>query len=137
MARACVLLIAMAPGAIDAHQRRVVEVGDSFTLKMGEQAAVRGTTLVVGFGRVLSDSRCPEGVQCVTAGDVVVSLSVGESGGKKMKLELRAGESPAATYQRHVIRLLDVQPRPRENQKLSQRAYLVRLRVDDAQQGRP
>jgi hypothetical protein len=135
MARGCALLIAIAPGTMEAHQRRVVEMGGPFTLKVAEQVALRGTTLVVGFERVLSDSRCPEGVQCVTAGDVVVSLWVQESDRKKTKLELRAEESPSVTYQRRVIRLLDVQPRPRENRKLSPRDYLVRLRVDDVTRG--
>jgi len=105
------------------------------TLKVAEQVALRGTTLVVGFERVLSDSRCPEGVQCVTTGDVVLSVWVQEPGRKKTKLELRAEESPSATYQRRVIRLLDVQPRPREDRKLSPRDYLLRLRIDDVKRG--
>ena len=135
MARGCALLIAIAPFTMEAHQRRVVDLGSPFTLKVAEQVALRGTTLVIGFERVLSDSRCPEGVQCITAGDVAVSLWVQEPGRKKTKLELRAGESPSATFHRRVIRLLDVQPRPGENRKLSPRDYLVRLRVDDVQRG--
>jgi hypothetical protein len=74
MTRACVLLLATALGTMEAHQRRVVEMGDTFALKVAEQVSIRGTTLLVGFERVLSDSRCPEGVQCVTAGDVSLSL---------------------------------------------------------------
>ena len=135
MARGCALLIAIAPVTMEAHQRREVDPGSPFTLKVAEQVALRGTTLVIGFERILSDSRCPEGVQCITAGDVAVSLWVQEPGRKKTKLELRAGESPSATFQRRVIRLLDVQPRPRENRKLSPRDYRLRLRVDDMERG--
>jgi hypothetical protein len=131
-----VIVILIAMGTLDAQQRRVVEIGAPFTLKAAEEAEVRGTTLVVGFERVLSDSRCPEGVQCISAGDVAVSLSVLESDGRKIKVELRAAEAPSVTSERHLIRLLDVQPRPRENRTVPPREYVVRLRIEDVDRNR-
>lgn len=45
-------------------------LGEPFRLAQGETASVTGTQMTVRFAEVVSDSRCPVGVQCVRAGDV-------------------------------------------------------------------
>lgn len=47
-------------------------VGEEFTLRVGEYAVVTDANLFVGFVGVDGDSRCPLQVQCVWAGDAAV-----------------------------------------------------------------
>lgn len=43
---------------------------------MGRSVAIAGTPAVVAFDAVQEDSRCPDGAQCVWAGDAVVAVRV-------------------------------------------------------------
>lgn len=56
------------PVAVGLHQE--------FTLALGERAQVAGTPLAITFAAVPSDSRCPLGVYCISAGNAVVQLVV-------------------------------------------------------------
>ncbi len=50
--------------------------GEQAVLRVGETRRLGGGRLAVTFERVLSDSRCPDGVQCFWAGDATVMLGV-------------------------------------------------------------
>ena len=55
-----------------------VTEGRGFLLRIGDTAGVQtpSAIVVVTFNDVLSDSRCPEGVTCVSAGEAVVEVTV-------------------------------------------------------------
>ncbi|MDT5293210.1 MAG: hypothetical protein QOJ76_90, partial [Acidobacteriota bacterium] len=63
---------------------QAARVGREFKIKVGRQVTLKGDGLRVRFVAVGNDSRCPEGVTCVWAGDAEVMLEVGTgSGGRK------------------------------------------------------
>ncbi|MFN2317555.1 MAG: hypothetical protein ABR551_08290 [Gemmatimonadales bacterium] len=70
--------------------------------------------LVVKFSRILSDSRCPEHVQCVWAGEVAVLLTYSGEASGELSLTLPDSEgSPASgNAGRYRIVLLEVTPYP-------------------------
>lgn len=70
--------------------------------------------LVVRFGRVLSDSRCPEHVQCVWAGEVAVLLTYSGEASGELALTLPASEGASASgdVARLRIVLLELTPYP-------------------------
>jgi hypothetical protein len=53
-----------------------------FALSVGEEAEV-ATGTKLRFDRIVSDSRCPAGVQCVWAGEVRIALSLSAPGGSQ------------------------------------------------------
>jgi hypothetical protein len=60
-----------------------VNMGESFTLLLGDSARIVGTSLVLMFVEVTEDSRCARNVTCVWEGNARVKLSlVGTKGGK-------------------------------------------------------
>lgn len=78
-ARAGLRLVAVAVFAVLAgcatSSERIVSTGDTFVVAAGEQVRlVDGTTLE--YRRVLADSRCSPGVQCIWAGRAEVEFGV-------------------------------------------------------------
>ncbi len=65
----------------------------------------------------LNDSRCPQGVQCVWEGQVAATVEVSRDdlAPRAVELTLRAGlDSGAETAAGHDLRLLSVEPYPRD-----------------------
>lgn len=69
------------PNSTPLHQQKPPEfaLGDTLTLKAGEAAIHEEERLLILFDTLLSDSRCPAGVQCIWAGNASVRL-IFESG---------------------------------------------------------
>ncbi|WP_410654410.1 hypothetical protein [Amycolatopsis sp. lyj-112] len=66
-----------------------VELGETVVLKAGETAEVASKDVSIRFARLVSDSRCPEGMVCVWAGEAVISLTLAEPGrGERTTAEL-------------------------------------------------
>lgn len=55
-------------------------LGESFTLKVGQTAAINGEDLKLKFDAVVSDSRCPSDVQCIRAGEAEVRVIATQNG---------------------------------------------------------
>ena len=107
-----------------------VPLDQDFVLPVGTTVGVSGTDLVLRFVLVSEDSRCPEDVQCVTAGDATVRLAAREDRGRELAVELRlAGEASEVRLGAYRVRLQGLAPRPRSGQPLPSRDYVATLRV--------
>jgi len=113
-------------------------LGQSFQLGPGQSVSVQGERIEVGFKRVVSDSRCPDGVQCITAGEAVVSLWAREQGSaERNTFESRVAggmhgpDSTAAQaeFQNWRIQVLQLQPYPKAGAAADSTRYLATLRV--------
>jgi hypothetical protein len=54
------------------------QVGQNFTLGVGDTVSVEGNLLSVSLIEIVEDSRCPIGVQCFWEGNAKARVSVGE-----------------------------------------------------------
>lgn len=89
-----------------------VDTGSQFELKRGQQASVTGTSLRIRFDAVTEDSRCPQGVQCVWAGNAAVNLRIMSS---ETSRTLNTGVDPKnTTIDDYIITLVDVKPAARQ-----------------------
>jgi hypothetical protein len=80
------------------------------------------------------DSRCPEGVQCVWAGEVTIVLTAAEKGDTEVPLELSPAadggpESKATGTERHALTLLAVEPYPKHGTSPARSSHIARLLV--------
>ena len=57
-----------------------VSINEEFVLGLGETADVVGEEMLVTFANVVSDNRCPEGAQCIEAGEIVCLLEIHRGG---------------------------------------------------------
>lgn len=67
---------------------RSASLGETFFVAAGESVSVAGAGLSVTFASVVSDSRCPPGVQCIQAGNAVISVTVTRPGAAPATLAL-------------------------------------------------
>lgn len=68
------LLLVACASAPDARVQEPAPAEGTVVLSIGAPKRAPGTDLTVTFEAVVSDSRCPTGVQCVWAGEVAVRI---------------------------------------------------------------
>jgi len=128
-ALALTLLAALAAPE-DAPRPRPVQLDERFALRIGEAAAVESEKLEIRFDAVVSDSRCPKGVQCIVAGDATIRITVQKASARsshELHTEGRAGQE--ASVDGLTIRLLGLDPYPVAGKAVEREAYAATLRV--------
>jgi hypothetical protein len=104
--------------------------GQPFDLKAGTSAVV-ADGLRLTFDRVRADSRCPQDVVCIQAGEAIVVLTLSQSAAEQAEREVRT--TPAlseASYLSYVIKLVALAPYPRSTQQIRPEDYVATLTVD-------
>lgn len=103
-------------------------VAPGFTVKRGRQVEYR--ELRVTFLAVEEDSRCPEDVACIQAGNARVRLRARNSKGARVTFVLNTNASPREyKFGRYVIALKDLRPLPSASGEQRARAYEASLTI--------
>ncbi len=111
--------------------------GTPFDVGYHQAARFPRNAVELFFRRVASDSRCPRGVQCVTAGDAVVTLEGRVMKGYPESFDVRLPGGEAATdstvwtrWQGYRIRMVKLDPEPVAGRTPDSLAYAVTLLVE-------
>jgi len=106
--------------------------GQLITLKVGESSDIQEGTLAISFDKLVEDSRCPNGVDCIWQGQAKVQLLVNKT--TTVDLIMQAGKEALAidTLDNYIYTLLDVSPYPdvKDELPLPEEAYIVEVQVD-------
>ncbi len=108
-------------------------LGRPFPLHVGqtaESADVQGFT--IKFDKIASDSRCPQGVQCITAGkaDVVLTLNkVGGSQNVTLPFTIPNGTSNVTDFEGYIVRVMGVSPIKYKDKEIKPEDYDIVLSV--------
>jgi hypothetical protein len=95
-------------------------------VRAGQQVSVGAYKLKIMFVAVREDSRCPEGVQCVWAGNARVALKLSGAGAKTAVVELNTTTEPREiAYANYTIKLTGLAPRPVQGAQSKARAYVA------------
>lgn len=115
----------------DSGTVKAVQLGEAVTLKINDAAKV-GEELEVTFKAVTGDSRCPQGTQCVTAGDatVVLTAKAGEKAAEDLTVKVGAAAENKIRTEPFMIRVLKLDPYPTEGQTIQDAERAIELRVD-------
>jgi hypothetical protein len=106
---------------------RLVETVD---VRVGGEATVSARKFKIKFVAVREDSRCPEGVQCVWAGNARVAVRFSRAGGKLLTIELNTASDPReVTYMNYTIKLTNLAPRPVAEGQPKPRDYVATFTV--------
>lgn len=104
-------------------------LGEEFELAPNQSTRIAGTQLVVGFRRVVADSRCPIDILCVVEGQAGIELEL--FGGNQSGPVLITTPLPTrwddGTYE---VRVVDLRPQPTAARQISPDEYRLRLTVD-------
>lgn len=99
-------------------------------IPLGETRLLDEERLAIGFGRVMEDSRCPQGGQCITAGNAMVGLILHERGEATRPVRLNTHTAPrTVSHEGYVITVVDLRPWPTTGGAAAEDAYVVRLHV--------
>jgi hypothetical protein len=99
-------------------------------IPIGQTRTFDEERLAIGFGRVLKDSRCPTGTQCVTAGNAEVALVLQERGEATRVVQLNTGRNPRrVSHEGYIVQVVDLRPVPGAAGPPDAESYVVRLRV--------
>ena len=89
-------------------------IGQPFPLHVGQAARLAKSDLDLYFRRVASDSRCPTGVQCIQAGEAVVTLEgrILKGPAETFDVHLAPGSDGERLFDGYRIRLVRLDPHP-------------------------
>ena len=108
------------------------QMGQEFTVKVGQQAKLDGADLALKFVGVPQDSRCPSNVNCVWAGDAEVALEL-VHGECTSVLTLHTHSGPSTASESKVagfsLKLVKLDPYPHTERKISPGDYVATLLV--------
>ena len=104
-------------------------LGERFTLRAGESAAIRGERATIVFDRIVADSRCAVDVQCIRAGEARAALRLEPGGGPEISFELDTDRDRTREVGGYRITLVGVSPAPRSTVRIAASGYRVELTV--------
>ena len=124
LAAGCINTFRMGP-VPGTDERQQIEI------PLGETRLLDEERLAVSFGRVMEDSRCPSGTQCITAGNAMVGLILHERGEATRPVRLNTHDQPrTVSHEGYVITVVDVRPWPTTaGTAPAEDSYVVRLHV--------
>lgn len=105
------------------------QTSQQISVGLNKQTKVSRGKLTVKFVAV-EDSRCPQDVTCVWAGNAKVTVKVSNSKGKSQTFDLNTSlEGKSATFAGYEIKLADVTPYPRSNIRINPNGYTAKFVV--------
>ena len=135
LALICVLLTFGGGLAASSNPHSAVDVARldrEFKLEAGRQVTVKGSRLRIRFMAVENDSRCPKDVTCVWAGNAAAQFQLG-TGRSSKTVTLNTSKSPSFAneieYHGYKVKLVELSPYPRSDQKIARRDYTATLLV--------
>ncbi|HEU5163739.1 MAG TPA: hypothetical protein VFV54_11370 [Thermoanaerobaculia bacterium] len=125
-----ILLLVLSASCASQPPVSSIAIGDTVTLRVGESATVEPRNVVLQFSEVISDSRCPTDVVCVWEGDAEASVRAVASDGSSsdLRLHTKSGSEPAA-FAGLTVRLVSLEPKPREGTPPRQADYALTLEI--------
>ncbi len=107
-------------------------LSEEFYISPGQKAVISDSGLEITFHKVVEDSRCPKGAECVWEGNGRVEISVRQPGSEAEVKELNTRLDPKELDTKDFkIRLLDLQPYPETGREISLDEYKVKLVVEN------
>lgn len=99
-------------------------------LRVGEETTLPDSKIRIKFLSVDDDSRCPQGVNCIWAGSVGVSLLLAAPGAEGQRVKLNTEVEPrSVSYKGHNISIESVRPPRVEGQNIRPEDYRITLAV--------
>lgn len=106
------------------------QTGQEAAVRVNKQKKFSKSKLTIKFVSLIEDSRCPQGTDCIWAGNAKVKIKVTGKKGKSETFELNTTLEPKSVkFEGYEIKLVDVTPYPRANVRIDPRGYTARLSV--------
>ncbi|WP_020567141.1 hypothetical protein [Neolewinella persica] len=108
---------------------KTIAFGATGMMKIGETFKLGGANMEITFVEVLSDNRCPRGVNCIQAGEAVVSIRINENTPQRITI----GNDPKAIARLPIeggaLEMLDLSPYPEDGVRIDPAQRILRIRM--------
>ncbi|MDP2729424.1 MAG: hypothetical protein Q8O55_02945 [Dehalococcoidales bacterium] len=105
-------------------------LGEVFTIGVGQSALIKGEDMTVKFEEVIGDSRCPENVTCVWEGEASIRVAITHKGINNTLVLNQPGHTEQAeeTFIDYIF-TYSLNPYPREGEQISPDEYRLTLTI--------
>lgn len=104
-----------------------VNLDEPFSINEGETVKVASSILNIEFESLVSDSMCPEDVECVTQGTLVIAIDVN---GTKSNLSIGDDQNSVMNYRNYTIELQKLVYPTKEGEKANTNStYAVQMLI--------
>lgn len=108
------VIFLMAVGQNSSSCAKQAQASGEMVIGYGKTVEVKDQRVKVTFRSVVEDSRCPQGEQCIWAGNAGIVLSVAKGSDPPVDVTLNTAKEPRdAGYDGTQIRLVDLRPHPK------------------------
>jgi len=120
-------LVAQANAQDEPQQKDDTQI---ISMRVGKQKKASVSKINIKFVSLLEDSRCPEGVNCIHAGNARIKVVVSKAGGDPITFEMNTnfGEK-GNVYKGYAIYLTDLKPVPKTKVRLSRNQYTAMFSI--------
>ncbi len=102
-------------------------------LRVAQEKTAPGTAIKIKFMKVVEDSRCPEGVNCIWAGVAKIKIQLRKTGKPAKEFELNTNQmDKSITFEGHTIKLVALTPYPKSGTATNSAAYSAILTITKA-----
>ncbi|WP_073179612.1 hypothetical protein [Cruoricaptor ignavus] len=114
----------------------------TITLKLGENQFVQEAEMNITFLRLVQDSRCPENVNCVHAGNATIELELMATYSRPIKVQLSTSDDKAkeqfssASFNGNLITLTNLKPTKNADGKING-LYSATLKIEKGETKQP
>jgi hypothetical protein len=124
------IMMALLSGCAGQTGEIKVNLGEKFSLAIGQDASVTGENLEVHFIEVIGDSRCPQGVTCIWAGEAssLIEITFSESTYRKVLTQPGLSEPSQTDFQQYEI-IFDLRPYPQKGERIENKDYRLQLEI--------
>jgi len=106
------------------------QTNQQLKLRVNNQKTAANGKLTIKFVSLAEDSRCPEGVNCIHAGNAKIQIKVTKRGGAAKTFELNTNFEPnGILFEGYEIKLTNLEPVPKENIRINRNGYTATLIV--------
>jgi hypothetical protein len=103
--------------------------GQEFNLPFGQSTRIAGENISIKFVDVISDSRCPQGVTCIWAGEASCMIEITGSDATFSKVLVQSGSDiNQADFQQYRI-TFNLMPYPQSGKNTAKKDYYLQLSV--------
>ena len=133
-----VVLLLSIPFVISACSQNAVNIGEEFSLNIGQAAELEEDDLQIRFLEVIQDSRCATGATCIWAGEVTFVVEITYEGSTEQITLTQPGlnDWPSKYLYKQLYEITyNVKPYPELNKQISEDDYRLELIINPVNQG--
>lgn len=105
------------------------DLNKEFRLPVGQAAVITGEGLTIKFEAVTSDSRCPQGVTCIWAGEAACNVTVTLNKTPKPYTLIVGGSGTGQTVIQGYTLNFNVEPYPQAQKTTDKNSYIMIMKV--------